>query len=150
MTEGEKRLVVIVLAAGLLTIGFVFLQIVRLTAEPVPATTSVEQMLTLIGVTTEAAQAYVTIQPLRPSDTPTPEPTIVPTELTPSPAATDTPVLAVGVPTTTPTVQPTAVPIYVVQSGDTLYVIAFRFGITVDELKGANGLTDNTIYPGQK
>lgn len=38
---------------------------------------------------------------------------------------------------------------YAVQSGDTLYSIASRHGMTVDQLKQANGLTSDTIHPGQ-
>lgn len=39
---------------------------------------------------------------------------------------------------------------YVVKQGDTLYNISKRFGLTVDELKSLNGLTDNTIKIGQE
>ena len=38
---------------------------------------------------------------------------------------------------------------YVVQSGDTLYEIANRFGTTVSALKSANNLTSDTILVGQ-
>ena len=38
---------------------------------------------------------------------------------------------------------------YVVQSGDTLYSIASRFGVTVNELKNANNLTSNLLTIGQ-
>ncbi|WP_171051693.1 cell wall hydrolase [Alteribacter natronophilus] len=37
---------------------------------------------------------------------------------------------------------------YTVQSGDTLWLISQQYGITVDELKANNGLTDTMIYPG--
>lgn len=39
---------------------------------------------------------------------------------------------------------------YTVQSGDSLYLISNRYGVTVPQLKSANGLTSNAIYPGQK
>ena len=40
---------------------------------------------------------------------------------------------------------------YVIQPGDTLSVIAERFGISVAVLSEANGITDvNTIRPGQE
>ena len=40
--------------------------------------------------------------------------------------------------------------IYIVQSGDTLYSIANKYGMTVDELKALNNLTSNTLSIGQK
>ena len=39
---------------------------------------------------------------------------------------------------------------YVVKAGDTLYQIARSFGISVDTLKNANGLTGNIISIGQE
>ncbi|KAA3661899.1 MAG: LysM peptidoglycan-binding domain-containing protein [Chloroflexi bacterium] len=39
---------------------------------------------------------------------------------------------------------------YQVQQGDTLFSIARRFGVSVDVLRAANGLTDNTIATGQE
>lgn len=38
---------------------------------------------------------------------------------------------------------------YVVKPGDSLYMIAKANGITVDELKSANNLVSNVIYPNQ-
>ncbi len=38
---------------------------------------------------------------------------------------------------------------YTVQSGDSLYKIATKFGVTVDALKQLNNLTSDTIYVGQ-
>jgi membrane-bound lytic murein transglycosylase D len=38
---------------------------------------------------------------------------------------------------------------YRVQHGDSLYAIARRFGLSVERLKGINGLTSNVIKPGQ-
>jgi len=39
---------------------------------------------------------------------------------------------------------------YIVKQGDTLYNISKRFGLTVDELKSLNNMTDNNIKIGQK
>lgn len=51
--------------------------------------------------------------------------------------------------TVPPTVQ--AAGSYVVQSGDTLSVIAERFGVSIDALSQANQITDvNSIRPGQE
>lgn len=41
-------------------------------------------------------------------------------------------------------------PIYIVQEGDSLWTIALRFNIDVDELMIANGLTGGDIYPGDR
>ncbi|WP_022797845.1 septal ring lytic transglycosylase RlpA family protein [Thermus islandicus] len=38
---------------------------------------------------------------------------------------------------------------YTVRQGDTLYRIARAHGLTVEALKGLNGLTSDRIYPGQ-
>ena len=40
--------------------------------------------------------------------------------------------------------------IYIVKSGDTLYSIANRYGMTVDELKALNNLTSNSLSIGQQ
>lgn len=39
--------------------------------------------------------------------------------------------------------------IYTVKSGDSLYTIALKYGVTVDELKSVNNLTSNTLSVGQ-
>jgi hypothetical protein len=39
--------------------------------------------------------------------------------------------------------------LYTIKSGDTLYNISKRFGLTVDELKALNNMADNTIKIGQ-
>lgn len=40
--------------------------------------------------------------------------------------------------------------VYIVKSGDSLWAIAKRYGITVEQLKKANNLTSNTLSIGQK
>jgi len=39
---------------------------------------------------------------------------------------------------------------YIVKAGDSLYSIANKYGVTVDELKSANNLTSNILLVGQK
>ena len=57
-------------------------------------------------------------------------------------------VLKLKEPSMTPSIPSTA-DTYTVKSGDTLYGIASRFGLTVDELKAMNNLTTNTLSLGQ-
>lgn len=45
---------------------------------------------------------------------------------------------------------PVEIDVYTVKSGDTLYSIARKFNLTVDELKDINNLTSNTLSIGQK
>ncbi|MGQ9778678.1 MAG: LysM peptidoglycan-binding domain-containing protein [Bacillota bacterium] len=54
------------------------------------------------------------------------------------------------VPPPDPTTQPTGGRYYTVKAGDTLYLIAVRYGTTVPALREANGLYTDTIYPGQR
>ena len=51
-----------------------------------------------------------------------------------------------GVP---PTATQWPTPTHVVQQGDTLFSIAQRYGTTVEAIRAANGLPDNTIRAGQ-
>jgi LysM repeat protein len=90
-----------------------------------------------------------TITPI-PSDTPIPTETDTPAPVTPTRTATSAPSPS---PSATETVQPTSEPVaqtYTVKAGDTLFDIATRFGISVQELALANGMTDaRVIRPGQ-
>lgn len=79
--------------------------------------------------------------------------TAMPTD-TPRPTATRratfTPVPATPSDTPTPTATPTPI-IYVIKKGDTLIPIARQFGVTVNELQEANGITDpRRLYIGQE
>ncbi len=65
---------------------------------------------------------------------------IVPTIL---PRATDT-----FAPILTPTAGGSQ--LYVVQPGDTLFSLALRFSVTIEDIQRANGLTDDNIYAGQQ
>ena len=62
---------------------------------------------------------------------------------------------ATGTPAASPTTTATPTPsggqqTYTVQSGDSLSTIAQRYNVTVDDLKRANNLTNDTIQVGQK
>lgn len=50
----------------------------------------------------------------------------------------------------TPNAQSQTTQMYTIKSGDTLYLIAKRFGTTVSLLKQTNGLTGDLIYSGQQ
>jgi sortase A len=95
-----------------------------------------------------------TSTPVPPTPTPPlPTPALSPTkEATPSPMPTASPTVTplLRTPTTTP--PPTSEQtVYVVQSGDSLWKIADSYGITVDALVEANGLSkDDVIHPGQE
>jgi LysM repeat protein len=56
-------------------------------------------------------------------------------------------------PPNTPTVTPTPLPpgaqTYIVQRGDQLLALARRFGLSLTQLKSANGLTSDTVQPGR-
>ena len=59
-------------------------------------------------------------------------------------------VLIVSREITTPTPPPTNTQVYTVQAGDTLFSIARRFGMTVEELMSLNNLTSTSLQIGQQ
>lgn len=66
-----------------------------------------------------------------------------------SDTATSAPTLpAVNKPTTPKVVAPKSGE-YMVKSGDTIYGISNRFGLSMNQLRSRNGLTSNLIHPGQ-
>lgn len=72
-----------------------------------------------------------------------PTPTATATAIAPTatPTATATPVPATPQPTATPTPEPTPV-LYTLQAGDTLIGLARTYGVTVQAIQEANGITD--------
>jgi LysM repeat protein len=84
-----------------------------------------------------------------PTPTPTTTPTVTTTPWTPTPTTTTTP--WIPTPTATPTLAPGQQIIYIVRTGDTLYSIARRFGVSLEALMQANGINNpNYIQAGQR
>ena len=81
---------------------------------------------------------------------------VPPTSASPSIAANETPEVKAVDPESYTTVAAPAVPsapartIHTVAPGETLYAISRRYGVSVPEIKQANGLVDNTIRVGQE
>lgn len=103
---------------------------------------------------------YVPVQVTATPAAPPPEPTATPAEARPTaataaPSATPTslPATATPVPPTPvpPTTTPAPVQRYTIQQGDTLNLIAQRFGVTVDQILAANpGLRPEVLRIGQE
>jgi len=85
--------------------------------------------------------------PTTAADSPTPIPTMTPTTAPGSPTNTPAPT-ATKAPDSTP--PSTGEFEYTVQTGDTLWGLALRFGTTVEEIKTRNNLTSDIIYKGDK
>lgn len=87
---------------------------------------------------------------LGPGAAPSPSATDAPSA-SPEPSGTPLPSPALtAAPTPRPTPTPAPTPVtYIVQQGDTLNVIAARYGTTAQAIMDANGLTSDVIHPGQ-
>jgi len=105
-------------------------------ALPAPSASSIA----LASPPTPASPPLPTAEPTIGLPSPTPGATPVPSP-TPSPVVTPTPA---------PSATLTARTTYVVKSGDTLYGIAGKYGVTVNAIKSLNGLVSNTLHIGQK
>ena len=120
------------------------------TATPPP----VPDISITLEVTTVAVQPTATTSqaggPVSAAVTPTEPPSIGPEVPTAVPVLTPTPVGAPLAPTQAPDQAAPAGTRYTVRSNDTLYSIAMRFGVTVDAIKQANGLTSDLIQIGQQ
>ncbi|HSJ58603.1 MAG TPA: LysM peptidoglycan-binding domain-containing protein [Anaerolineae bacterium] len=117
--------------------------VLRDLGEGTPSPAAPTEVALIQTYTPRAATATYT-----PTATPTPSRTPVPSN-TPQPTATDVPPTptAAGEEATTPAVDEQG---YTVQAGETLQEIAVRFGISVDELAAANGITNMALVrPGQ-
>ncbi len=107
---------------------------------PAPLLGAILGILLLVGIW--FTKPWRAIQ-IRLYNTPTPTLTLTATAtVTPTPSPTST-----LPPTATSTPEVT---IYIVRSGDTLSIIAAQFGVTVEAVMEANGLTDYMIRVGQE
>lgn len=110
-----------------------------------PASASASDATSLADATASAMPSLSPSAAATPSPSPSPTPAPSPTAA-PTPTPVVTPVPTPVPPAPTPAPQQT----YVVQEGDTLAVIAQRFGTTVEALQAANGIEDpNQIVVGQ-
>ncbi len=156
MSKFERTLIVVVVTLGTILLGMIVWAIAAVSSSPGPAVITIPQELTRIAAATLSATPAEEAL-LTPTIQPTVEPTLFapPTETPAAPFAGVTNTAVLVLPTDTATnvpvaaASPTNPSTYVVQSGDTLFTLAIRFGTTVDALKAANGLTSDAIYSGQ-
>lgn len=98
-------------------------------------------------------ESWSLVKVSKPTYTPSPVPTVTPTPVpTDASTPTRTPETNLQEPAPENNTMVDAVGLtYVVQDGDTLGYIASRFGVTIDEVVGANNLVDpSSIYTGQE
>lgn len=153
MSKTEKTVLAVLLGLGAVALGVTASLVYQVSSSAeLPATTSIEQALTQLANESQPAtqSLLVTLPSPGATETGTPPLALGPSLTPPLAIASATPVLALASSTLPVTAPPTQIPIYIVQSGDVLFNIALKFDVSLDDLKGANGLTDNTIFPGQK
>jgi len=144
--------VLIWLGAFFLGVGLVLAYIdlkTQLEIQAVLANSSPSEPIVL-AVTMEPTATPVPPTPLPPPPTPALSPT---KGLTPSPTPTTNPTVSStpSTPGQTPTPTRAEQTVYVVQGGDSLWKIAESYGVTVDALTEANGISkDDVIRPGQE
>ncbi len=115
----------------------------RLTPVSVTADTTHDPALAIASpVPTMALAGAVNVAAAAPSSTPVPAATELPTQ-TATPSTTPTPTIAAS--PTVPTIT------YVIVAGDTLYSIAARYGVTVDDILALNApINPNLLQQGQQ
>jgi LysM repeat protein/uncharacterized FlgJ-related protein len=99
---------------------------------------------TTSGTGTKPSTTPSTGTTTKPTTTPTTKPEVKPTTGTTTPNTTTPPK-----PKPEPTTPTTAVK-HVVKAGDTLYSLSRQYGVTVDQIKTLNNMTDSTIKLGQE
>ncbi|MCD6290422.1 MAG: LysM peptidoglycan-binding domain-containing protein [Anaerolineae bacterium] len=142
---------------ALIAIGLVGIPFARSTlAGWIPRKTDINALMETALPTVEFAIEGSTPMPTQTAElalAPTPVPTVRSTRSVDTPTSTPTATLTPN-PTATPTATLTSTPVitltassgntYTVVPGDTLSAIARRFGVTIDALERANGITDAT------
>jgi LysM repeat protein len=156
-----RRWVGIIATVVLLAAVFSMAACTRSKLGPAPTVVVTGQAATVEDQTPAAGETVVSAEATATATTgagETPIPTMTPTTVS---GATATPTSeTASTPTATPapgaTATPTSVPAteaefeYVVNTGDTLWGLALRFGTTVEAIQSRNQLASSTIYKGQK